>query len=164
MQCLLWSTNEWWLNDKFDLYSSWNCICWYLRMDCKQTKKDEHSQCRAQQALLATGKWWQKQCWLLLLCPPVPQHPSLATAHHTSCKHGKKWTQPQSYGEHLAYHPLPLNKTGSREERMLSGDGQCRLGIYHFMFLHCNSGYTCRGQFLRSTKQMTLGNYIRTSI
>lgn len=75
-------------------------------------------------------------CILLLL-----KHSSLAAAgHHASSKQGKKWTQPQSYEDHLVYHPLPLNKTVSREERMLSGEGQHRLGIYHFMSLHFNSG------------------------
>lgn len=59
-----------------------------------------------------------------------PRFPHLAAAHQASCTQGKKGTQSQSYGEHLVYHPLPLNKTGSREERMLSGDGQHRLGIF----------------------------------
>lgn len=47
---------------------------------------------------------------------------------------------------------------------MLSGDGQHRLGIYHFVSLHCNYNYTRRGQLLLSTKQLTSGNYIRAGI
>lgn len=161
MQFLLWSTNKWWLKYKFDLHSSWNCQC--LRMDCKQTKRDEHLQCRAHRALFGTDEWWQKRCWLLLLHPPVPQHPTLAAAHHASEK--RNGLSPGAMGS-TWFITLCLSTRlfVSREERMLSGDGQHRLGIYHLTSLHCNTGYTCRGQFLLSTKQMTSGNYIRTSI
>lgn len=88
------------------------------------------------------------------------------------------WQQPTTHPANKGTNGLHLRAIGStwfitfcfstrpfgiREEKMLSGGGQHRLGIYHFVSLHCNSNCACRGQFLLSTKQPTSGNYIRAS-
>lgn len=147
-QFLLWSINELWLKDEFGLYIFCNCICQCLRMDSEQMQRDEHLQWTAHQAAVWNGRMVRKMM-LAAAC---------SFCSSTSLP-GRSPLMTMQTSEKMAPEPL-----GSREEKNCSGDSLHRQKVYHFVFLHCNSNYKYRGQFLLSTKQLTSGNYIRVSI